>query len=162
MLTHAVWSNSKLYNLRPVYSDATQLNSTSSWVASAGRYIHFADATQLNSTLSCVAIDTLTGSWRSELIGASCSRCERVDNSTSSWVELSWVASSRYRHFADATQLDVELNSTSSWVKLCRYKRAFSDVTLFGIELCPVFVDVVHSCVLPPAESRLKLQFTIL
>jgi len=29
-----------------------------------------------------------TGSRRSELIGDSCSRCERVDNSTSSWVEL--------------------------------------------------------------------------
>ena len=29
-----------------------------------------------------------TGSLRSELIGDSCSRCERVDNSTSSWVEL--------------------------------------------------------------------------
>jgi len=47
--------------------------------------------TQLNSTrrrveLSCVAIDTLTGSRRAELIGDSCSRCERVDNSTSSWV----------------------------------------------------------------------------
>ena len=61
--------------LRPVYSDTTQLNSTSSWVE-----------------LSCVAIDTLTGSRRSELIGDSCSRCERVDNSTSSWVELSGVA----------------------------------------------------------------------
>ena len=33
-----------------------------------------------------------TGSRRSELIGDSCSRCERVDNSTSSWVELSCVA----------------------------------------------------------------------
>ena len=38
---------------------------------------------QLNSTrcrveLSCVVIDTLTGSRRSELIGDSCSRCERV------------------------------------------------------------------------------------
>ena len=106
----------------------TQLNSTSSWVASAGRYRHFADATQLDVEwsgveLSCVAIDTLTGSRRSELIGDSCSRCERVDNSTSSWVEL---RRRRYRHFADATQLnslDVEL----SWVKLCCYKRAFTD-----------------------------------
>jgi len=33
-----------------------------------------------------------TGSRRSELISDSCSRCERVDNSTSSWVELSCVA----------------------------------------------------------------------
>ena len=39
-------------------SDATQLNSTGRWVE-----------------LSCVAIDTLTGSRRSELIGDSCSRC---------------------------------------------------------------------------------------
>jgi len=36
-----------------------------------------------------------------------------------SWVEL---RRRRYRHFADATQLDVEL----SWVELCRYKRALS------------------------------------
>jgi len=35
----------------------------------------------------------------------------------SSRVELRWR---RYRHFADATQL----NSTSSWIELCRYKRA--------------------------------------
>ena len=79
---------------------AMQLNST--WrraELSAGRYRHFADA---NSTSSWVAIDTLTdatqlsptignatestGSRRSELIGDSCSRCEHVDNSTSSWV----------------------------------------------------------------------------
>jgi len=56
-------------------------------------------ATQLNSTrrrveLSCVAIDTLTGLRRSELIGESCSRCR---------VEL---CRRRYRHFADATQLN--------------------------------------------------------
>jgi len=37
-------------------SIATQLNSTSSWVASAGRYRHFADTTQLNLTSSCVRI----------------------------------------------------------------------------------------------------------
>ena len=29
-----------------------------------------------------------TGSRRSELVGDSCSRCERVDSSTSNWVEL--------------------------------------------------------------------------
>ena len=40
--------------------------------------------------------------------------------STRRWVEFSWVELRRYRHFADATQL----NSTSSWVELCRYKRA--------------------------------------
>ena len=50
-----------------------------------------------------------TGSRRSELIGDSCLRCERVDNS--SWVEL---RRRRYRHFADATQL----NSTLNWVEL--------------------------------------------
>ena len=35
--------------------------------------------------------------------------------------QSSWVELCRYRHFADATQLDVEL----SWAELCRYKRAF-------------------------------------
>ena len=47
-------------DLRPVYSDATQLNSRSSWVASAGCYRHLGDATPLDVELSCVAIDTLT------------------------------------------------------------------------------------------------------
>jgi len=51
---------STVSSLRPIYSDATQLNSMSSWVASAGRYRHFADATPLDVKLSCVAIDTLT------------------------------------------------------------------------------------------------------
>jgi len=46
--------------------------------------------------------------------------CRQLD------VELSWVElrRRRYRHFTDATQL----TSTSSWVELCRYKRAFTDV----------------------------------
>jgi len=93
-------------------------NSTSSGVElRRHRYRHFADATQLNLTLSgvessCVAIDTLTGSWRSELIGDSCSRCERVDNSTSSCVGVAIDTS------------PMQLNSTSSGVELCRYKRA--------------------------------------
>ena len=52
-----------------------------------------------------------TKSRRWELIGDSCSCCERVDNSTSSWVEL---RRRRYRYFADATQL----KSTSSGVEL--------------------------------------------
>jgi len=73
--------------LRGVYSDTTQLNST--------------QLTQLNSvqpSQSCFCLwrhdlqTESTGSLRS-LIGDSCSRCERVDNSTSSWVE-----SCRYKH----------------------------------------------------------------
>ena len=48
-----------------------------------------------------------TGSLRS-LIGDSCSRCERVDNSTSSWVHR-WVE--------------------FSWVELCRNKRALTYVS---------------------------------
>jgi len=44
--------------LRPVYSDTTQLNSTSSGVElRRRRYRHFADATQLDVELSCVAIN---------------------------------------------------------------------------------------------------------
>ena len=90
--------SSVLRSLRPVYSDATQLNSTSSWVE-----------------LSCVTIDTLTDATQlSPTIGNAtnpveqrtvttfrtdrwhcCSRCERVDNSTSSWDELSCVAINR-------------------------------------------------------------------
>ena len=40
-----------------------------------------------------------------------------------SWVEL---RRRRYRHFADATQLNwTQLDVESSWVELGRYKRAF-------------------------------------
>ena len=44
------------------------------------------------------------------------------------WVEL---RRRRYRHFADATQL----NSTSSWVELCRYKQSFRPKLGIQIEL---------------------------
>jgi len=57
-----------------------------------------------------------TGSLRS--IVDSCSRCERVDNSKSSWVELC-----RYKR---AFKTWVEF----SWVQLYRYKRAFSFLLL--------------------------------
>ena len=88
--------------LRPIYSDTTQLNSTSSGVE-----------------LSCVAIDILTDATQLSLtIGNATDPVVAYSQSARSRsVELSWV---RYRHFADATQL----NSTSSWVELCRYKRA--------------------------------------
>jgi len=87
---------------------ATQLNSTSSW-----------------DELSCVAMDTLTDATQlSPTIGNATDPVEqRTANQReagqSSWVEL---RRRRYRDFADATQL----NSTSSWVELCRCKRAFS------------------------------------
>ena len=77
--------------LRGVYSDTTQLNSTQ---------LNSTQLTQLNSvqpSQSCFCLwrhylqTESTGSLRS-LIGDSWSRCERVDNSTSSWVELSCVA----------------------------------------------------------------------
>ena len=96
--------------------------------------LNWTQLTQLNSvqpSQSCFCLwrhDLQTESTESlrSLICDSCLRCERVDNSTSSWVELSWVelCQRRYRHFADATQL----NSTSSSVELCRYKQAFKGV----------------------------------
>jgi len=43
----------------------------------------------------------------------------------SSWVKL---RRRRYRHFADATQL----NSTSTWVEVCRYKRALTQGLVLG------------------------------
>jgi len=80
-------------------------------------------ATQLNSTwrwveLSCIAIDTLTRSRRSELIGDSCSCCERVDNSMLSWVELSCIS-------VAIDTSPTQLNLTRRRVELYRYKRAF-------------------------------------
>ena len=82
----------------------------SSWVKARYRTIGvtvtlggvYSDTTQLNSTdpveQSCFCLcrhdlqTESTGSLRS-LIGDSCSRCKRVDNSTSSWVDLC-----RYKH----------------------------------------------------------------
>ena len=77
--------------LRSIYSDTSQLNSTE---------LNWTQLTQLNSvqpSQSCFGLwrhdlqTESTGSLRS-FIGDSCSRCERVDNSTSSWVQLSCVA----------------------------------------------------------------------
>ena len=69
--------------------------------------------------LSCVAIDTLTDATQlSPTIGNATDPIAVYSQSARSRsVELR-----RYRHFADATQL----NSTSSWVELCRYKRALT------------------------------------
>jgi len=86
--------------LRGVYSDTTQLTQLNNSV-------------QPNQSCFCLWRHNLqtesTGSLRS-LIGDSCSRWERVDNSTSSWVEL------RQRSVysdTDATQLNVELSTRS-------------------------------------------------
>ena len=84
--------------LRGVYSDTTQLD------------------VELSSVqLSCVAIDTLSDATQlSPAIGNATDPVAAYSQSARSRsVELSC----RYRHFADATQLDV---------KLCRYKRAFN------------------------------------
>jgi len=115
----------RVHILRSVYSDTTQLTSTLSWVASAGRYRHFADATQLNSTssgveLSCVAIDTLTDATQlSPTIGNATDPVAAYSQSARSRsVELSWVAScigvaiDTSPTQLNSTQLDVEL----SWV----------------------------------------------
>ena len=75
-------------------------------------------ATQLNSTrrrveLSCVAIDTLTDAIQlSPTIGNATDPVEAYSQSARSRsVELSWVelCRRRYRHFADATQLNLTL-----------------------------------------------------
>ena len=66
---------------------ATQLNATQlSWTQ-----LTQLNSVQLSQSCFCIRRQDLqtesTGSLRS-LIGDSCSRCERVDNSTSSWIEL--------------------------------------------------------------------------
>ena len=95
------------------FSDFTITSPSSKGVFIATQ-LNWTQLTQLNSvqpSQSCFCLwrhdlqTESTGSLRS-LIGDSCSRCERVDNSTSSWVELSSVE--------------------FSWVELCRYKRALS------------------------------------
>ena len=93
-------------DLRPVYSDTTQLNSTSSWVELRQRVAIDTSPTQLNSTrrrveLSCVAIDTLTDATQlSPTIGNATGPVEQ----------------------RTANQRE---SGQSSWVELCRYKRAF-------------------------------------
>jgi len=88
-----------------------------------------------------------TGPRRSKLIGDSCSRCERVDNSTSSWVELR--RRSVYSD-ADATQLN------------CRYKRplnclvfvVFEKIAFFCILATDRQTDGQHRCTKPLSLSR--------
>jgi len=99
-------------DLMGVYSDTTQLNSTSSWVDLRRRTVYSdADATQLNSTAWTTVTDQFWTSWPSEGVYR---RNSTQFNSTSSWV--SWVASAAkcLLRPADTTQLDVEL----SWVEL--------------------------------------------
>jgi len=80
-----------------------------------------------------------------------CSRCERVDNSTSSWGELSCVG-------VAIDTSPTQLNSTRRRVELCRYKRAFKCVDLSKFLLAYLitflklififlnFLNVLHVC----------------
>jgi len=106
--------------LRPVYSDTTQLNSTSSWVElSWVASLWTTSPTQLNCRRrSSMQLTQLQRTANQREAGQS------------SWVEL---RRRRYGHFADATQLDVEL----SWVELCRYKRAFKGITCLLLKTFP-------------------------
>jgi len=84
---------------------ATQLNSTRRRIELRRRSVYSdADATQLNST----QLDWPASRWLAVALPI---------------VGDSWVASVK---LSIATQL----NSTSSWVELCRYKRAFSSAAL--------------------------------
>ena len=103
---------------RPAYSDETQPSSTSSWVASAGCYRHFADATQRRVELrryrhphwvTTFRIDR----WQLFTLWT----CRQLD------VELSCVG-------VTIDTLPTQLN-----VELCRYKRAFTCVVLACIEI---------------------------
>ena len=99
--------------LRGVYSDTTQLD------VELCRYRRVSIATQLNSidpveqrTAKSVVFLFMTSrsTYKLSQLG------HYVHSIGDSWVELC-----RYRHFANSTQLDVEL----SWVELRRCKRAF-------------------------------------
>jgi len=82
--------------LRGVYSDTTQLNST--------------DPVEQRTAKSVVFL--FTTSRPTNWVNC-CSRCERVDNSTLSWAQLSWV-------------------------ELCRYKRALTDLSLYCWTVRPI------------------------
>ena len=110
--------------------------------------LNWTQLTQLNSvqpSQSCLCLwrhdlqTESTGSLRS-LIGDSCLRCERVDNSTSSWVELSCVA-------IDTSP--TQLNSTSSWVELCRYKHPLTNFARFFLEIVKFEINFSNRRILP-------------
>ena len=90
--------SSVLRSLRPVYSDATQLNSTSSWVE-----------------LSCVTIDTLTDATQlSPTIGNATDPVEQRTVTT--------FRTDRWHAVVHA----VNVSTTRRRVELCRYKRALT------------------------------------
>ena len=74
--------------LRGVYSDTTQLNSTDPVEQRTAKSVVFLFMTSCTTYIQTESTESLRS-----LIGDSCSRCERVDNSTSNLVELSRVAS---------------------------------------------------------------------
>jgi len=129
---------------------ATQLNSTRRRVelcrcrrVSIATQLNSTQLTQLNSvqpSQSCFCLwrhnlqTESTGSLRS-LIGDSCSRCERVDNSTSSWVELC-----RYKHLLKHLITDgiILLCIVSS---LCCHPRSDSVASWYVFSLVRVWVS---------------------
>ena len=107
----SVWYSRPDCLLRGVYSDTTQLNSTElnwpSWTA--------------YSQVSCVFVYDVTTytNWVN-----CCSRCECVDNSTSSWVQLRSV-------------------------ELCRYKPAFTVCPLQSVTVRTVYVTIRVDWLIP-------------
>ena len=115
------------WSLRPVYSDTTQLNSTSSWVELRRcRHPH-----QRNSTFA----DDRQCNWLSWSV-------QPISAKQVNWVEL---RRRRYRHFADATQLNwTQLDVELSWVELRRYKWAFNGLYMSPC-VCVVATFLRHS-----------------
>jgi len=119
---------------------ATQLNSSRHQVELRRRVTgHFADATPLDIELRCVAIDTPTGSRRSAPIGDSCSRCR---------VELSCVG-------VAIDTSPTQLNSTRRRVELCRYKRAFMQVTVETVHTASI-TTTCTTCTTGPRCNKMK------
>ena len=117
---HAYWRRTLWVSvLRTVYSDTTQLNSTSSC-----RRVHSVN----NCQLSMNVVTQLTQFVGHDVINENTTDLA-VRCSTGS-VELSWVVSLWTPVYSDTTHL----NSTSSWVEL-RRRSVYSDATQLDVEL---------------------------
>ena len=147
-INHAATSVMDIVLLSPVYSDTTQLNSTSSWVELSCELSRFGHPLRRTTPIA-------DGRWaaRSQSVLSRSVRClehsfccySSISLFSSSSVQLSRISIRPYSHTNSriswlfciihdvmthkltstgsrrSTQLDVEL----SWVELCRYKRGF-------------------------------------
>ena len=132
--------------------------------------LNWTQLTQLNSvqpSQSCFCLwrhdlqIESTGSLRS-LIGDSCSRCERVDNSTSSWVELCRYKHPFIRHFLLLANTQRFLYSTYILNGIvCYFTQTFHYPTFLLLDVstavqCLYLLGEIHRCL--PHTRRVTVR----